>query len=62
MFIRLKDQSNNEVNIMASAIAYFTPNGDGSIVTMNNGTAFAVQESNRSIRHRLNKITETIED
>ena len=62
MFIRLKDQSNNEVNIMASAIAYFVPNGESSVVHLNNGTSLAVQESNRSIRHRLNKLNEATED
>ena len=54
--IRLKT-SNGEVNIAVDHISHFIPASDnGSVVITKSGASFEVQESNMTIRNRLNKV------
>lgn len=57
MFIRLKTNDSNDVNININAIKTFAPNsaGDGSVVSFTDGSAISVQDSTRSIRGYIKK-------
>ena len=63
MFIRLKQAGSKagiEVNLIAANIMVFEPveNG-GSVVTVTNGQIYQVEESCRTLRSKLSKLTAT---
>lgn len=62
MFIRLKTNDSNDVNVNINAIKTFAPNsvGDGSVVSFTDGSAISVQDSTRSIRGYVKKALASI--
>lgn len=57
MFVRLKqNNTSTEVNVNMDQVVHFAPSSDGgSVLTFTNGSSVVVQESNRMIRHAVNK-------
>lgn len=57
MFIRLKTNDSNDVNVNINTIKTFAPNstGNGSVVSFTDGSVISVQDSTRSIRGYVKK-------
>jgi hypothetical protein len=61
MFITLSNKATGaEINVMARAIVHFSPTSDGkdSIVQLATGETLAVEESVRSIRGYIRKLSD----
>lgn len=53
--LKLTLANGGRVNLLAAHVVMFRPVAEGSEVAMSNGSAYHVQESERSIRGYLNK-------
>lgn len=59
MFIRLKTDQSNDINVNVNSIAAFFPNtnGEGTVLKMTNGVDYFVSDSTRSIRSYIKKLS-----
>ena len=62
MFIRLKDEASNDLNLNINHLVAFQPskNGTGSTLTFSDGRTGEVQDSTRSIRGYVKKVLASI--
>jgi len=51
----------HEYNVMVANLVAFEPSGTGSVIRISTGDFIEVEESNRSIRSKLKKLSEVSE-